>query len=125
MAQTYQQIGSWGGPGGGGGNFNRPQGVAVDRDGNVYVSDDLNCRVQKFSPAGTFITMWGAKSGGTVNWETPLGIATDTARNVYVAPYSGNVMKFASDGTYLNTLPISGTGVAVARDGSILLLAVR
>ena len=38
------------------GVFNRPTGVAVDKDGDVYVADWLNNRVQVLTPEGRFIT---------------------------------------------------------------------
>jgi DNA-binding beta-propeller fold protein YncE len=38
----------WGSSGSGGGQFYGPTGVAVDQDGNVYVADSDNNRIQKF-----------------------------------------------------------------------------
>ena len=38
------------------GLFNRPTGVAVDKDGDIYVADWLNNRVQVLTPEGRFIT---------------------------------------------------------------------
>ena len=38
------------------GVFNRPTGVAVDKDGDIYVADWLNNRVQVLTPEGRFIT---------------------------------------------------------------------
>ena len=38
------------------GFFNRPTGVAVDKDGDIYVADWLNNRVQVLTPEGRFIT---------------------------------------------------------------------
>ena len=38
------------------GFFNRPSGVAVDKDGDIYVADWLNNRVQVLTPEGRFIT---------------------------------------------------------------------
>jgi DNA-binding beta-propeller fold protein YncE len=39
----------WGAEGTGNGQFNSPFGIAVDADGNVYVADTYNHRIQKFS----------------------------------------------------------------------------
>jgi uncharacterized protein (TIGR03663 family) len=41
-------IYSWGKSGSGRGDFNRPIGIATDKQGAVYVSDTMNNRIQKF-----------------------------------------------------------------------------
>ena len=38
------------------GQFNRPTGVCVDQDGDIYIADWLNNRVQVLTPDGRFIT---------------------------------------------------------------------
>jgi hypothetical protein len=42
------------------GCFDCPKGVAIDSSDNIYVLDDQNCRVQKFSPDGKFLKKWGS-----------------------------------------------------------------
>ena len=37
------------------GQFNRPTGVTVDRDGDIYVADWANHRVQMFNSSGLFV----------------------------------------------------------------------
>ncbi len=49
---------SWGEPGGGPGQFRVPHGIAIDREGVVYVADRENSRVQLFTPRGKFISEW-------------------------------------------------------------------
>jgi len=54
----------WGTVGLGDGQFTRPKGIAVDKDGNVYVSEDSTGtaevgRVQKFTSEGLFLTKFG------------------------------------------------------------------
>jgi DNA-binding beta-propeller fold protein YncE len=49
---------SWGAPGGGPGEFRIPHGIAVDREGVVYVADRENSRLQLFSPDGKFLAQW-------------------------------------------------------------------
>lgn len=49
---------SWGEPGSGPSEFMLPHGIAVHRDGRVFVCDRENDRVQIFSPDGEFLEQW-------------------------------------------------------------------
>jgi DNA-binding beta-propeller fold protein YncE len=53
-------LAQWGSPGAGNGQFHDPRGVSVDPDGNVYVVDSVNQRVQKFgfAPTPTAKSTW-------------------------------------------------------------------
>src|SRR2546422_805750 len=53
-------VTKWGSMGSGDGQFDGPIGLAVDRNGNVFVADILNHRIQKFDKSGTFMTQWGS-----------------------------------------------------------------
>ncbi len=92
------------------GGFN-PCGVALDSSNNVYVTDDLNNRVVKFTARGTYLTQWGSSGSGNGQLENPQGIAVDKSNNVYVAD-SGNkrIEKFDSGGNYLTQWGSSGSG---------------
>jgi DNA-binding beta-propeller fold protein YncE len=81
-----KRIGVIGGPAGGDfGRFNYPTYVTVDAVGNVYVSDTLNSRVQKFDPEGQFVTSFGQLGTNWGEFDKPKGVAVDTFGNVYVA----------------------------------------
>jgi len=49
---------SWGEPGKGPGQFRIPHGIAIDREGTVYVADRENSRIQLFTPRGEFVSEW-------------------------------------------------------------------
>lgn len=53
-----QLLFSWGEPGSGPGQFHLPHGIAVDREGIVYVADRENSRIQLFTPDGTYRGEW-------------------------------------------------------------------
>src|SRR5262249_2385395 len=49
----------WGKTGTGNGEFDFPGGLAIGRDGRIYVADQTNRRVQVFDAQGKFLTKWG------------------------------------------------------------------
>ena len=51
-------IQSWGKPGGGPGEFNLPHGVAIESNGNVWVADRENDRLQIFTSDGQYLSEW-------------------------------------------------------------------
>jgi hypothetical protein len=78
-------------------HFQRPGGVAVDREGNIYVTDATSSVIRKITPAGLVTTIAGAPfefgsanlPGSSASFRTPAGIAVDGSGNLYVAD-SGN-----------------------------------
>jgi sugar lactone lactonase YvrE len=116
-------IGS--GKGNGSGQFNPfsdtatgtgPGGIAVDQQGNVYVADTWNHRIQKFDNTGKFVTSWGSfinlsdpasasDSDPNDKFYGPRGIAIGPDGNVYVTD-TGNkrVLIFSPDGKYVRQI---------------------
>jgi DNA-binding beta-propeller fold protein YncE len=77
-----------------------PSGIAVDTDGNVYVSDYALDRVVKFAPDGTVLIQFGGSGNGPGEFSGPFGIAVDAANDVFVVDQlNGRVQRFSSDGT--------------------------
>lgn len=67
------------------GDFGAPQGVAVDKEGNVYVTDTLNNRVEIFDADGNFISLFGKHGDGPGYFARPKGIAVDGDGHIWVA----------------------------------------
>ena len=67
------------------GDFGGPQGVAVDKDGNVYVADTMNDRVEIFDADGNFISTFGKNGDGPGYFARPKGIAVDCDEHIWVA----------------------------------------
>jgi len=129
QTEEYVYAGEWGSCGSGKGQFNYPWTVAVSPDGNVYVADNYNYRIQYFSPAGSFIGQWGSYGSGNGQFNRPLDVAVSPDGNVYVADqYNNRVQYFTSSGSFLGKWGSVGqgdgefynlSGVAVAPDGSV------
>ena len=101
----------WGSYGTSTARFNYPFGVAVDSSGNVYVADNNNHRIQKFTSTGTYLTQWGSYGFGNGQFNYPGGVAVDPSGNVYVADTNSHrIQKFTSTGTYLTQWGTNGTG---------------
>lgn len=91
-----------GAPGGEFGRFSFPTYIAVDATGNVYVSDTLNSRVQKFDPDGNFVTSFGQLGTNWGEFDKPKGVAIDTFGNLYVVDSGwSNVQIFNPKGQVL------------------------
>lgn len=67
------------------GDFGAPQGVALDKDGNVYVTDTLNNRVEIFDADGNFISLFGKHGDGPGYFSRPKGIAINCDGHIWVA----------------------------------------
>ena len=64
---------TWGEVGDGEGQLNGPSGCGIDTDGNLWIVNSLNSRVQKFSPEGQFISGFGSKATKKANSTCPGG----------------------------------------------------
>ena len=67
------------------GDFARPSGVAVDHDGNLYVADTLNNRIEIFDGDGKFIKAFGKAGDGPGYFSRPKGVAIDSDDHIWVA----------------------------------------
>lgn len=99
------------------GQFNRPGGVATDGEGNVYVVEFTNQRVQKLTVDGMTWSSWGKSGGGAGNgageFSRPTGIAADDSGNLYVADTFNNRIQMmnAADAAWSQLGGGSGSGV--------------
>jgi DNA-binding beta-propeller fold protein YncE len=88
-----------------------PTSIAVDRDVNVYVSDERRQDVQMFDRDGNFIRRWGGQGSGPGQFNRPSGLAADSEGNVLVVDSLNNrIQKFAPNGQLMLSWGTAGTG---------------
>lgn len=125
--------------------FNSPNAIAIDGNGNVFVSDLVNRVIRRIAPDGTVSTFAGTVgqqgatdgTGATARFTAPMGITVDSQNNLYVADQGGSTIRKitpagvvstlagkgkqngATDGTGADARFNAPEGVAVAPDGMI------
>jgi DNA-binding beta-propeller fold protein YncE len=121
--------GQWGRSGSGNGQFTQVFGVAVAANGNVYVADSGNYRIQYFTPTGSFLGKWGTRGRGDGQFDLPRGIAFGPQGYVYVADHGNHrVQYFTLSGSFIGKwggfgggpgLFVYPQGIGVAADGKV------
>ncbi|GFO59385.1 hypothetical protein GMST_17100 [Geomonas silvestris] len=86
------------------GELRNPQGLSVDRNGNVFVADEGFFRIQKFDASGNFLAKWGEQGSGNGKFDYPTGVAVGGNDEVFVVDRV-LVQKFDSNGQFLTSWP--------------------
>jgi DNA-binding beta-propeller fold protein YncE len=81
--------------------------LVVGANGNVYVTDSYNHRVQVFDNDGNFLEMWESFGPDHKPFNNPGPISADARRNIYVADFQGGHV-FDADGNYIETISAAG-----------------
>jgi sugar lactone lactonase YvrE len=127
---------TFGGKGSGNGLFNAPLGITSDGQGNVYVADSGNRRVQIFSPRGQFKSLFTVTSQPGEKPADPVDLALDEGRKrIYVVDNDNHriLVYSLTDYKLLESWSSEGEGMqrlrhpfftALAKDTSLLVVDV-
>lgn len=115
--------------------FKGPEGVAVDKTGNVYVADTSSSTIRKITPAGLVTTFAGSPgqdglvdgTGTAARFSFPENISIDKSGNLYVADTANSLVRKITSKGVVTTVPTPGVvlssiyDVAVDSTGNIFV----
>lgn len=129
VGQVLMTLGTEGVSGNGPNSFDRPTGVAVAPNGDIFVSDGHapnahnSARIVKFSADGRFIKSWGRKGSAPGEFDEPHDIFIGGTQNrLYVADRKNRrIQVFDLDGKLIAAWPQFGepSSVFVGKDDTI------
>ncbi len=99
--------------------FYNPVDLDVDNEGNLYVLDSGNFRVQKFNSSGIYVETFGEKGQGPGEFESVEGISLNKNGNIYVYnnirgiifdPKGKEINRFIKQGRRLHNLDLDKKG---------------
>ncbi|XP_019614198.1 PREDICTED: uncharacterized protein LOC109462145 [Branchiostoma belcheri] len=109
----------------GGKELKKPSNVAVDKEGNIYITEEKNHKVLKYDKNGKYISCFGRKGKGASNHlKSPVGICVDSLGRIIVADWGNNrVEMFTAEGEYIRSIanvrqPLR---VAIGREGQLIV----
>ena len=114
------------------GKFYHPHDAALGPDGNLYVADRYNHRVQVFDQDGNFIRQFGNYGSGNGEFNELTGIHVTQDGKVYVSEWGNNrVQVFDAQGKFIRSMGQAGSGegqlsgphgVTVDNDGNVYVV---
>lgn len=115
--------------------FNRPVGIALDREGNLYVADGGNFTIRKITPNRVVTTLAGTAgkeghvdgAGSAARFRSPWGITVGPSGNIFVSDTTNAVIrKITSQGVVTTYGPTLGLrvpkGIAVDPEENVFVV---
>jgi len=105
--------------------FYRVRGIDIDNEGNIYVADMSNFRVQKFDKNGKYLLTFGRQGQGPGEFNQPTTVhIEEKSGNVYVLDQNHTIEIFARDGKAIRSIRSEKTisNFNVTQEGKIIAL---
>jgi len=111
--RNYEEINepklTFGSEGNENGQFKYPIGLAINSQGNIFVCDKDNHRIQIFDSEGKFISTIGLKGNGNGQFYSPREIGINSTGNILVSDaYNHRIQIFDSEGKFISTFGSEG-----------------
>jgi DNA-binding beta-propeller fold protein YncE len=88
-----------------------PVAIAIDAEGNLYISDEALQRISIFDSRGRFLGKWGIKGDGAGEFNRPAGLAFDQDQHLLVVDSLNNrIQRYTKDGRFLGQWGKGGCG---------------
>jgi DNA-binding beta-propeller fold protein YncE len=108
---TLRYLAAFGCAGSAPGEWNRAEGLCVNRQDRLFVADAVNHRVQILDAAGTVLGGYGSPGGGVGELSYPYDVCVDAAGRQYVCEFGNSrIQIFDPQGTSIEIL--GGPGAA-------------
>lgn len=96
--------------------FYMPSDIALDSQGNMYILDSGNHRIQKFTPDGQYITTIGNKGQGPAEFIYPLSLEVDSRGYLHISdPGNQRVQVLKPDGKDYKTISFAKDPAGILR----------
>lgn len=91
------------------GQFDRPESVVLDINGNILVADSCNHRIQIFSPAGKWITSHGSSGSNHGEFSYPYDIKVTRAGYIFICEFGNSrIQIFDSSWNHIESIGSQG-----------------
>ena len=85
-----------------------PSDIIKDTQGNLYILDAGNYRIQKYDTDGKFLATFGRRGQGPAEFEYPYSIKLDNENNLLVGDFASNsIMVLDQDGREIDRIRLS------------------
>lgn len=110
----YELVSKWEEPANGSSHLKAPSGIAIEKDGNLLISDASCSQVFRFSPKGELLGTIGLGTGNTMgHLDSPRSLVVDSTGTIYVSDLRTGpprIQAFHPDGTLFHAFAKKGTG---------------
>ncbi|MBP1221895.1 T9SS type A sorting domain-containing protein [Flavobacterium sp. 1355] len=115
--------------------FNRPSGICIDTNGNLYVADSENNKIRKITSDGSVTTLAGSVmgkadgNGAAAKFSIPYAICIDPTGNLYVSDSgNGRIRKITLSGNVTTIAPSQDLhiprGICVDKTGNLYITSL-